>query len=64
MITDVIKAQQGEISLLRTENGWAVQALGDMLNSLKLQVDNIQSQNITRGTEGGTLNQEVGNELV
>ncbi len=29
-----------------------------------MQVDNIQSQNFTRGTEGGTLTQEVGDELV
>ncbi len=35
-----------------------------MLNWLKLQMDNIQSQSFTRGAEGGTLNQEVGDELV
>ncbi len=60
----MLKAQQGEISLLRTENVRAVQALREMLNGLKLQMDNIQSQSFTRGTEGGTLNQEVGDELV
>ncbi len=27
-------------------------------------MDNIQSQNFTRGAEGGSLNQEVGDELV
>jgi hypothetical protein len=39
----MVKAQQGEISIQRTENGRAVQALREMLNGLKLQMDNIQS---------------------
>ena len=60
----MVKAHQGEISLLRTENARAVQALREMLNGLKSQVNNIQSQNFTRGTEGGTMSQEVGDELV
>ncbi len=63
-ITDAIKAQQGEISLSRGENGRAVQTLRDMLNGVKLQMDKIQSQNLTRGTEGGTLNLEVGDEIM
>ncbi len=58
----MVKTQQGEISILRTENGRAVQALREMINGLKLQMDNIQYQNFTRGTEGGTLTQEVGDE--
>ncbi len=60
----MVKAQQGEISILKTENGRAVQALREMINGLKLQMDNIQSKNFTMGTEGGTLNQKVGFELV
>jgi hypothetical protein len=60
----MVKTQLREISLLRTENGWAVQALREMLSGLKLQMDNIQSQNFTRVTEGSTLNYEVGHELV
>jgi chromosome segregation ATPase len=63
-VADMVKAHQGEISLLRTENARAVQALREMLNGLKSQVNNIQSQNFTRGTEGGTISQEVGDELV
>ncbi len=55
-VADLVKDQQGEISLLRTENGRAVQALREMLNGLKLQMDNIQFLNFTRSTEGGTLN--------
>ncbi len=60
----MVRTQQGEISMLRTENARAVQALREILNGLKMQVDNIQSQNFTRGTEGGTLTQEMGDELV
>jgi hypothetical protein len=55
----MVKTQQGEISMLRTENARAVQALREMLNGLKMQVDNIQSQNFTRGTEKG--NPDAGN---
>ncbi len=60
----MVKTQQGEISILRTENCRVVQTLREMLNGLKLQMYNIQSQNFTRGTEGCTLTQEVGDELV
>ncbi len=59
----MVKRQQGEISILRTENGRSVQALREILNGLTFQMENIQSQSFKRGAEGGTLNQEVGDEL-
>jgi hypothetical protein len=62
-VTDMVKRQQGEISILRTENGRSVQALREILNGLTFQMENIQSQSFKRGAEGGTLNQEVGDEL-